>query len=127
MWPNSQFPADLVTFTEEILNGKLHFLRSVACKSLHSIFVFSLISSYLDKKKGLAEFDWQAFDIYPKLVRRNWKEKLNYFSRYVDFWHQQHACLHFTVRFSVHWMKCYKAKVKYLIKTVKFCKNFLKI
>ena len=32
MSPNSQFPAtaDLVTFTEEILNGKLHFLCSVA-------------------------------------------------------------------------------------------------
>ena len=26
MWPNPQFPADLVTFTEEILIGKLHFL-----------------------------------------------------------------------------------------------------
>ena len=25
MWPNPQFPADLVTFTEEILNKKLHF------------------------------------------------------------------------------------------------------
>ena len=25
MWPNLQIPADLVTFTEEILNGKLHF------------------------------------------------------------------------------------------------------
>ena len=25
MWPNPLFPADLVTFTEEILNGKLHF------------------------------------------------------------------------------------------------------
>ena len=25
MWPNPQFPADLVTFTEEIRNGKLHF------------------------------------------------------------------------------------------------------
>ena len=25
MWPNPQFPADLVTFIEEILNGKLHF------------------------------------------------------------------------------------------------------
>ena len=25
MWPNPQFPANLVTFTEEILNGKLHF------------------------------------------------------------------------------------------------------
>ena len=26
--PNPQFPEDLVTFTEEILNGKLHFLCS---------------------------------------------------------------------------------------------------
>ena len=25
MWPNPQFAADLVTFTKEILNGKLHF------------------------------------------------------------------------------------------------------
>ena len=25
MWPNPQFPADLVTSTEEILNGKPHF------------------------------------------------------------------------------------------------------
>ena len=29
MWPNPQIPADLVTFTEETLNGKLHFLCSV--------------------------------------------------------------------------------------------------
>ena len=28
MWPNPDEPADLVTFTEEILNGKLHFLCS---------------------------------------------------------------------------------------------------
>ena len=26
MWPNQHFPADLVTFTEEILNRKLQFL-----------------------------------------------------------------------------------------------------
>ena len=26
MWPNFQFPADLVTFTEEIHNGGYHFL-----------------------------------------------------------------------------------------------------
>ena len=25
MWPNPQFPEELVTFTEEILNGKPHF------------------------------------------------------------------------------------------------------
>ena len=30
MWPNPQFPADLVTFTEEILNRKLRFLCSVS-------------------------------------------------------------------------------------------------
>ena len=28
MWPNSQKIADLVKFTEEILNGKVHFLCS---------------------------------------------------------------------------------------------------
>ena len=28
MWPNPQESADLVTFTEETLNGKLHFLCS---------------------------------------------------------------------------------------------------
>ena len=29
MWPNQQETADLVTFTAEIFNGKLHFLCSV--------------------------------------------------------------------------------------------------
>ena len=29
MWPNPQETEDLVTFTEEMLNGKLHFLCSV--------------------------------------------------------------------------------------------------
>ena len=28
MWPNPQFSVELVTFTEEVLNGKLHFLCS---------------------------------------------------------------------------------------------------
>ena len=28
-----QFPADLLTFTEEILNGKLHFLCSAASRN----------------------------------------------------------------------------------------------
>ena len=39
MWPNPQFATDLVTFTEEILNGKLYFLGSVyslASRSLKS-------------------------------------------------------------------------------------------
>ena len=40
MWPNPQEIANLVTFSEEILNGKLHFLCSVIC-----IYVF--ISVYM--------------------------------------------------------------------------------
>ena len=28
MWLNLQFPEDLITFTEDFLNGKLHFLCS---------------------------------------------------------------------------------------------------
>ena len=35
MSPNPQFPADLVTFTEEILNGKLHFFGSVSMSLLN--------------------------------------------------------------------------------------------
>ena len=31
MEPNPQETADLVTFTEEILNGKLHFLCNAPC------------------------------------------------------------------------------------------------
>ena len=34
MRPNPQFPTDLVTFTEEILNGKLHFLCSASWEDL---------------------------------------------------------------------------------------------
>ena len=34
MWQNPQFPEDLVTFTEEMLNGKLFFLGSAISPSL---------------------------------------------------------------------------------------------
>ena len=46
MWPNPQFPADLVTFTKEILKGKLHFLCSVLKESfliLSFVFQFSVL------------------------------------------------------------------------------------
>ena len=37
MWPNPKFPGDLVTFTEEILNEKLHFLCSFSPYDIHII------------------------------------------------------------------------------------------
>ena len=41
MWLNPQFPVDLVTVTEEILNGESSFF--VQCKSskVYSLFLFS--------------------------------------------------------------------------------------
>ena len=42
MQPNPQFPVDLVTYTAEILNGKLHFLCSETVMS----FVLVHISHY---------------------------------------------------------------------------------
>ena len=44
MWPNPPFPENLVTFTEEILNGKLHFLCSVCPCILSNPHILSLIS-----------------------------------------------------------------------------------
>ena len=41
MWTNPQFPADLVTFTEEILNGKFHFLCSEYTRKLLFFYCFS--------------------------------------------------------------------------------------
>ena len=34
MWPNLQFPADLIIFIEEILNGKLQFLSTDILKQI---------------------------------------------------------------------------------------------
>ena len=45
MWPNPQFPADLVSFTKEILNGKLHFLCSVLSGSSSSLE--AIVTSFL--------------------------------------------------------------------------------
>ena len=37
MWLNTQFPTDLVTFTEEILNGKLHFFLCSVIPQKHFV------------------------------------------------------------------------------------------
>ena len=48
MWPNPQFPADLVTFTEEILNGKLYSLCSDGYHDKRNyVFINELSHSHL--------------------------------------------------------------------------------
>ena len=48
MWPNPQETADLVTFTEEILNEKLHF-----CAVVISCEIFDISFSCEDEHIGI--------------------------------------------------------------------------
>ena len=45
MWPNTQETTDLVTFTEEIFDGKLHFcaVKYVWTASIEVIFIIIII------------------------------------------------------------------------------------
>ena len=56
MWSNPQETADLVTFTEEILNGNFYFLCCVRCK-------WTLKMSYL----LMTEKSFESFLIYQVL------------------------------------------------------------
>ena len=48
MWPNPQETADLVTFTEEILHGKLHFLCSVNVMGTKMVAKICTVAAALD-------------------------------------------------------------------------------
>ena len=61
MWLNSQETADLVTFTEEILNGKLHFLCSV---------LYLLSSSRKSQKDRKKESIWMTAEKMRKGKRK---------------------------------------------------------
>ena len=50
MSPDPQFPADLVTLTEEILNGKLHFL---CIERMVSIFPQSVVSILVNNENKI--------------------------------------------------------------------------
>ena len=77
MWPNPQENADLLTFTEEILNGKLHFLCSeffstdwkvtyyatlVSVRNIDGIVV-KTISHMFSQKKIMATIGFDKFII----------------------------------------------------------------
>ena len=57
MWQNSQFTADLVTFTEEILNVKLHFLWSdIIFSELFNPFLVNVTILHSLKKPEMKKF-----------------------------------------------------------------------
>ena len=72
MWPNPHFPEDLITFTEEILDRKLHFLCSVNfssfCPFIASLFLLQLSfpSSTLHCQKGDVRWHQYILNICPQ-------------------------------------------------------------
>ena len=63
MWPNLQFPADLVTFTKEIINAKLRFLYTAYCvKSFQKryFFLVPIALIWLDTEI-IRGFSWSLF------------------------------------------------------------------
>ena len=55
MWQNLQETVDLVTFTEEILNGKLHFLCGVIeiYKSFSStVYLFKVTNFFVTEEEN---------------------------------------------------------------------------
>ena len=61
MRPNPQEPADLVTFTADILNGKLHFLCSVTNKELTRMKTFE---AYITRRESICETTNFAFNTH---------------------------------------------------------------
>ena len=69
MWPNLKFPADLVTFTEEILNGKLLFLCHVRIRVLkifRNCVSRTVALSFCDcLEAGVFPWEWKKGNIVP--------------------------------------------------------------
>ena len=66
MWPNPPFPADLVTFTEEILNGKLHFLCSktlIVKRSFWDKFQFGIRFYIFEKDLKFENLEFKALTL----------------------------------------------------------------
>ena len=68
MWPNPQETTDLVTFTEEILIGKLHFLRSFSKnKCIDKICSFQPSKHFIAFKTAPQVF-LHSFALYHRLI-----------------------------------------------------------
>ena len=73
MWPNPQETADLVTFTEEIPNGKLHFLCSAAIR-LRESWSSNLINTQCSQARSI--YKWLS--VRPNQIIPHWQLKKNF-------------------------------------------------
>ena len=62
MCQNPQFPADLVSFTDEILRGKLHFL---CCVCMRALYLAIKVATYFHGVAINITVTWNPPNIYP--------------------------------------------------------------
>ena len=68
MWPNPQFPAELVTFPKEILNGNLYFLCSAKTQLLDSCELHFFISNSKNLILRTLEHCWLGSLTHPFII-----------------------------------------------------------
>ena len=88
MWPNPQVTADLVTFTEEIFNEKLHFLCSDSILS-HANHNYANNSSWFIKTDDNITLFWTVFGFGKWFSYFNWERLAYVFSKkklWKTFW-----------------------------------------
>ena len=90
MWPILEFPEDLVTFTEEILNGKLHFLCSVYCSVFCHFPTPSFLHSYNVHLKMIISFVLAYFECATAFIHSQFElkyvlQRYNYFCLFNPF------------------------------------------
>ena len=75
MWPSPQGTANLITFTEEILNGKLHFLCSVTAEKLCFYFCLAFCKFLVT----LVEYSKRSLTGISRVINKlrlpNWLQK----------------------------------------------------
>ena len=85
MSPNPQFPADLVTFNEEIFNKKLHFLCSVSFKLARNWTYIYMTYDHFIKKHFFICFN-PVLAFLSELDIQNWRSHLHFiFLVYINY------------------------------------------
>ena len=87
MWPNPPFLADVVTFTEEILDGKVHFLCSDE-KRIEHLFWISHSHEECSFYRILQDFWSQPSNKHFKKVWNKFKAKFNHKNTRIRHWRQ---------------------------------------
>ena len=87
MWPNPEETADLVTFTKEIPNGKLHFLCSALSRKKSFILQEQPLAGVARSSfsKNFKRF-WEKLQILQRLTETIQTSKMELFAKIVNDW-----------------------------------------